>query len=567
MTADAQPAPANSLPARTVLADRYAIKAYVRSTSFTEVYSALDRQTDRAVFVHALRAELASPASGQVLASAVQAAGKLGHAGIAAPIDAASAPPTDFIVTLPVPGHTASELLARRAETGTVGFGARNASRIVLAAIDALAAAHADGVYHGAISTETVYIDDGGQVTLTGFALAALLVHRAAANSSHTPPCIAAEVAASGRATEGGDVFALGMLLYQLLCGRPLQKGGPRPSEVVADLPSAFDALIASSALPEPRRRPTTAAGFGQALRKAMSAAASRGPTQSRPGMPSLAQSLAPQQSAIDANLLADSEEKWLISKGRLDYGPFSMSEIVAQIEKGEILTGNILIDNHSGERVFVEQHPVLADLVEQARQRRDDSRRADAEAAYARREKRRGTTLYAVIAGGVAALGLVVYLIVGAAGDDDSELAQQSIDVVSQGEFRAAIRFPEKAARKTRPQAGKKTRRSQRSDRSSDTLALDLSEEGGNERLDNSVINSVVQRHGRRLGRCLHKNSSRRAKIDFIIHGPTGRVNWVKVNGQQNGALHGCIDRALRGMKFPAVDGPRTRAEFEMEL
>ena len=156
MTADAQPAPANSLPARTVLADRYAIKAYVRSTSFTEVYSALDRQTDRAVFVHALRAELASPASGQVLASAVQAAGKLGHAGIAAPIDAASAPPTDFIVTLPVPGHTASELLARRAETGTVGFGARNASRIVLAAIDALAAAHADGVYHGAISTETV---------------------------------------------------------------------------------------------------------------------------------------------------------------------------------------------------------------------------------------------------------------------------------------------------------------------------------------------------------------------------------------------------------------------------
>jgi hypothetical protein len=43
--------------------------------------------------------------------------------------------------------------------------------------------------------------------------------------------------------------------------------------------------------------------------------------------------------------------------------------------------------------------------------------------------------------------------------------------------------------------------------------------------------------------------------------------VNWVKVNGQQSGGLYNCISRVMRGMSFPTIHGPRTRAEFDINL
>ena len=43
--------------------------------------------------------------------------------------------------------------------------------------------------------------------------------------------------------------------------------------------------------------------------------------------------------------------------------------------------------------------------------------------------------------------------------------------------------------------------------------------------------------------------------------------MNWVRVNGESSGALHSCLSGVLRSMKFPSVDGPRTRAEFEIGL
>ena len=38
-----------------------------------------------------------------------------------------------------------------------------------------------------------------------------------------------------------------------------------------------------------------------------------------------------------------------------------------------------------------------------------------------------------------------------------------------------------------------------------------------------------------------------------------------IKVNGQQAGGLYNCINRVMRGMQFPKINGPRTRAEFDI--
>jgi hypothetical protein len=38
-------------------------------------------------------------------------------------------------------------------------------------------------------------------------------------------------------------------------------------------------------------------------------------------------------------------------------------------------------------------------------------------------------------------------------------------------------------------------------------------------------------------------------------------------VNGQASGPLYNCISRAMRAMQFPPIHGPRTRAEFDINL
>ena len=101
------------------------------------------------------------------------------------------------------------------------------------------------------------------------------------------------------------------------------------------------------------------------------------------------------------------------------------------------------------------------------------------------------------------------------------------------------------------------------------ETLALDLSgdDDGGSEQLDMDTIYRVYSRAGGALGGCLSRTGSSAAAISFIIDGPTGKVTWAKVNGQQSGPLYACLFGVLRGLKFPSVDGPRTRAEFEISL
>lgn len=256
---------------------------------------------------------------------------------------------------------------------------------------------------------------------------------------------------------------------------------------------------------------------------------------------------------------MADPTERWLVTKGTLDYGPYSLAQVIEQIRTDGVLPGHSIMDNDTGQRFRAEEHPFFGPLVEEARQLRDDNRRAHAEISHAKKSRRRGLVLTGVIGAGVLGLGLVAYAIVGAAGEA-SEETHQGISAVGAGTLEAKISFPKQAP-------PKKAARGPGRGGGSDTLDLDMSEDSGSERLSNDQINGVLQSAGSRLGRCLAQNGGGYAKIEFIVDGPTGKVSWVKVNGQQDGGLYRCLDKAMRGLKFPSVDGARTRAEFDMQI
>lgn len=257
---------------------------------------------------------------------------------------------------------------------------------------------------------------------------------------------------------------------------------------------------------------------------------------------------------------LADPTERWLITKGSLDYGPYSLAQVIEQIRMDGIQPGHLIIDNDTGQRSRAEEHPFFGPLVEEARQTRDDNRRAHAEISHAKKSRLRGLVLVSVIGAGVLGLGLIAYVVVGKT-SDATEDTHQGISAVGAGTFEAKISFP----KRTEPK--KTTRSGGRGPTGSDTLALDMSEDSGSERLSDGQINGVLQGGGSRLGRCLAQHGGGHARIEFIVDGPTGKVSWVKVNDKQDGGLYGCLNKAMRGLKFPTVDGARTRAEFEMQI
>jgi serine/threonine protein kinase len=59
------------------------------------------------------------------------------------------------------------------------------------------------------------------------------------------PSSLAPELAAGAPPSSTSDVYAVGALLYEALVGTPLERGGPRPSDVVKDVNTQIDEVVA----------------------------------------------------------------------------------------------------------------------------------------------------------------------------------------------------------------------------------------------------------------------------------------------------------------------------------
>jgi serine/threonine-protein kinase len=144
--------------------------------------------------------------------------------------------------------------------------------------LSALGSAHRAGLIHRDIKPENVLIADDGRIKVADFGLAKAI----STDTQHTATkgvligtvsYLAPELVVEGQADARADVYAAGVVLYELLTGTKPHEGEtpiqvaykhvhndvPPPSSLVPDLPAYVDALVARATAREPSLRPADA--------------------------------------------------------------------------------------------------------------------------------------------------------------------------------------------------------------------------------------------------------------------------------------------------------------------
>jgi serine/threonine-protein kinase len=231
-----------------------------------EVYQAEDTVLGQTVALKLLPAQLSrDPASRQRLLEEVRVARRVSHPNVCRVHDVGETDGRLFISMELVPGEDLAELLRRIGRLA--GEKALEIARQVTAG---LAAAHDAGVLHRDLKPANVMLDRQGRARLTDFGLA--VAGEAAAELAGTPAYMAPEQLAGLPASERSDLYALGLLLYELLCGTRAYGGStldelrssrqeppPLPSSVVSDIEPRVEAVIMQCLARNPEDRPASA--------------------------------------------------------------------------------------------------------------------------------------------------------------------------------------------------------------------------------------------------------------------------------------------------------------------
>lgn len=204
-----------------LLSDRYRIVKHLARGGMADVYAAEDVLLNRSVAVKVLHANFASDEAFVArFRREAQAAANLSHPNIVAIYDWGQDAGTYFMVMELIKGRTLREFL--RAGGAILP---QRAAEITAEAAAALSIAHQHGVYHRDVKPGNIMITPEGAVKVTDFGIARALddseeLTRTGAVIG-TATYFSPEQAQGLPADERSDVYALGIVLYEMLAGKP----------------------------------------------------------------------------------------------------------------------------------------------------------------------------------------------------------------------------------------------------------------------------------------------------------------------------------------------------------
>ena len=257
-----------------LLDGRYRVGARIARGGMATVYEATDLRLDRVCALKIMHAGLGDDDdfAGRFVREA-RAAARLAHPHVVGVFDQGDDDGTLFLAMEYVPGHTLRDLIRKEAPMAPA-----KALALLDPILSALGAAHAAGLIHRDVKPENVLLADDGRVKVADFGLARAVTAETQHSTNAgvligTVSYLAPELVSDGTADPRCDVYAAGVVLYEMLTGRKPHEGEspipvaykhvhedvPPPSHVVAGIAPYVDALVARATARDRDLRPADA--------------------------------------------------------------------------------------------------------------------------------------------------------------------------------------------------------------------------------------------------------------------------------------------------------------------
>lgn len=235
------------------------------------VYLATDLRLERRVAIKVMHGHLAD--DNQYKARFIQearSAARLAHPNVVNVYDQGQDADTAYLVMEYLPGITLRDLLNDHPVLTT-----EQAMDIMEAVLSGLAAAHRNGIVHRDLKPENVLLADDGRIKIGDFGLARAATAQTAAGNAllGTIAYLSPELVTRGVADARSDIYAVGIMLYEMLAGEQPFKGEqpfqiaqqhandtvPTPSSKNPRIPAELDELVLWATARDPEQRPRDA--------------------------------------------------------------------------------------------------------------------------------------------------------------------------------------------------------------------------------------------------------------------------------------------------------------------
>ena len=250
------------------LAGRYEVRSLIGRGGMAEVHLGFDTRLSRVVAIKMLRRDLALDSIFQArFRREAQSAASLNHPNIVAVYDTGEEIVSDatnrsiaipYIVMEYVEGHTVKELIS----DGTA-VPINEAIEIVSGVLSALQYSHDNHLVHRDIKPGNIMLTSDGKVKVMDFGIARALTDSQATMTQTnavvgTAQYLSPEQARGETVDERSDLYSTGVVLFELLTGRPPFKGDsavavayqhveqipPTPSSILSDIPDSLDRVV-----------------------------------------------------------------------------------------------------------------------------------------------------------------------------------------------------------------------------------------------------------------------------------------------------------------------------------
>lgn len=266
---------------------RYRIGPRIARGGMATVYEATDERLDRQCAVKVMHPGMGDDEQfARRFVREARSAARLSHPNVVSVFDQGDDDGTLYLVMEYIPGITLRDRIRTDAPLKP-----REAVTLLDPVLGALGAAHASSMIHRDVKPENVLLAPDGRIKVADFGLARAI----GAETQHTATggvligtvsYLAPELVAESKADARSDVYAAGVILYEMLTGRkpheadtPIQvaykhvhEDIPPPSAIVPGIPPYLDALVARATARDRDQRPTDARAFQHLLRRVRTA-------------------------------------------------------------------------------------------------------------------------------------------------------------------------------------------------------------------------------------------------------------------------------------------------------